>query len=299
LRSKPGKTLNSHHPYALITIIFWSLAYVLTRLTLEYFSAAALGFLRYFAASAVLAALAVRLKIKSPPKDDLAWFLFSGFSGFFLYIIAFNKGCETATASESSVLIATVPAITAILAKLIYGENIRPYQYGAIFLEFIGVIVLVGAHGSFSVNQGHLWLLGAAFLLSAYNILQRKLTRKYPPFQAAMYSIFMGEMLLFVFAPGALVEIKNAPPAQWLYIAALGVFSSAVAYLSWSTALARARKTASVSNYMFLTPLLTTLLGYWLLNEKPPDSAIMGGAMILAGMAVFNFGGALKGFFRR
>jgi len=253
-----------------------------------------LGFLRYFVAAAVLAFFAVRLRIKPPPPGDLPWFLLSGLTGFFLYMIAFNKGCETVTASESSVLIATVPAITAILAKLIYKEEIRPYQYPAIALEFIGVVVLVEAHKTFSINQGLLWLMGASFLLSAYNLLQRKLTKKYSPLRTAMYSIFMGEILLFVFAPGALAEIKNAPPAQFLYIAVLGVFSSAAAYFSWSIALARAKETSSVSNYMFLTPLLTTLLGYWLINEKPPGSAITGGAIILAGMAVFNFGGALK-----
>ena len=33
------KFKNSFHPYAMVTILFWSLAYVLTRLTLQYFSA--------------------------------------------------------------------------------------------------------------------------------------------------------------------------------------------------------------------------------------------------------------------
>ena len=41
------KFKNSFHPYAMVTIVFWSLAYVLTRLTLQFFSAFSLGFLRY------------------------------------------------------------------------------------------------------------------------------------------------------------------------------------------------------------------------------------------------------------
>ena len=45
---------NSYHPYAIITILFWSLAYVLTRLTLQYFSVFSLGFPRYVAASLAL-----------------------------------------------------------------------------------------------------------------------------------------------------------------------------------------------------------------------------------------------------
>ena len=289
---------SSHHPYALITIFFWSLAYVLTRLTLEHFSGPALGFLRYFIASAVLAAVAIKLKIKPPHKDDLIWFLFSGAAGFSLYMLAFNKGCETVTASESSVIIATVPAITVVLAKYIYQEEIRPFQYPAIAIEFIGVIVLAEAYKTFSINRGLLWLLGAALLLSAYNILQRKLTKKYSPLQTAMYSIFMGQAMLFIFAPSAVAQIKTAPPAQFLYLAVMGIFSSAAAYFTWSTALARAKKISSVSNYMFLTPLLATILGYILINEKPGDSTIIGGATILAGMALFNFGETIKDFLR-
>ena len=283
----------------MVTIIFWSLAYVFTRITLKYFSAFSLGFLRYFVAAAVMAVLAVRLRIKPPPRKDLIWFLLAGLTGFFLYIIAFNKGCQTVTAAESSVLMATVPAITALLAKLIYQEKIHSFQYPAVALEFIGVVVLVEAYKTFRVNPGLLWLLGAAFLLSVYNILQRKLTREYSPLRTVMYSIFAGGILLFVFAPGALAEAKDAPPAQFLYIAALGVFSSAAAYFSWATALARAKETSSVSNYMFLTPLLATLLGYWLLQEKPLDSTLGGGALILTGMAVFNFGEAIMAFLRR
>jgi drug/metabolite transporter (DMT)-like permease len=155
------------------------------------------------------------------------------------------------------------------------------------------------AHETFQVNPGHLWLLVAAFLLSAYNILQRRLTKKYPPLTTVVYSILLGEILLFAFAPGALAEAKNAPGIQFLYLAVLGVFSSAVAYFTWAAALARAEKTSSVSNYMFLTPLLAALLGYWLIGEKPSPSTVMGGAIILAGLAVFNFGEAFMGFWKK
>jgi drug/metabolite transporter (DMT)-like permease len=120
--------LRSHHPYAIITIIFWSLAYVLTRLALECFSAPSLGFLRYFVAAVVMAALALKFRIRPPQKSDLVWFLLSGMTGISLYMPAFNKGCETASAAESSVLIATVPVLTAIMAKFIHKENLRPFQ---------------------------------------------------------------------------------------------------------------------------------------------------------------------------
>ena len=57
---------DSFHPYAMLTILFWSLAYVLTRLSLQHFSVFSLGFLRYFIASCVLAVLAAFLRMGLP-----------------------------------------------------------------------------------------------------------------------------------------------------------------------------------------------------------------------------------------
>jgi drug/metabolite transporter (DMT)-like permease len=283
------KELKSYHPYALVTIIFWALAYVFTRITLKYFSAFSLGSLRYFVASLFLIIIAVFLKIKIPHKKDIKWFLLSGLSGFSLYVITFNKGCETVSASTSSIIIATTPVMTALLARIIYKEKIKYSQYLAIIIEFIGVAVLAMANGIFSVNIGIIWLLMAAFLLSLYNILQRKLTKEYTALQTTIYSILIGEVFLLVFLPSAVNEIKHAPIMQFFYIAFLGIFSSAIAYISWAKAISKSPKTSSVSNYMFLTPFLTSIFGIVFINEKPDPQTVVGGILILIGMFLYNF----------
>jgi uncharacterized membrane protein len=111
------KWKDSFHPYAAITIFFWSLAYVFTKLALRYFSPFSLGFLRYVVASLALIAVAVVTKMRLPQKRDVWWFMASGATGFFFYMIAFNKGQNMVTASTGSVVLATVPVITALLAR--------------------------------------------------------------------------------------------------------------------------------------------------------------------------------------
>lgn len=284
------KLKDSFHPYAGLTILFWSLAYVLTRLTLQYFSAFPLGFLRYAAASCALLVIVLTAKLKSPAKADLKWFLLAGFFGFFLYMIAFNKGCETVTAATSSVIIATVPMITALLARFVYGEKLSGIQWTATAVEFSGVIVLALLNHTFSLNTGLFWLLLAALSLGIYNLLQRKLTKTYSGLQASAYSIFAGTAMLAVFLPASVREVRGAPPIQLLYIVILGVFSSAIAYAAWAQAFKKAKQTSSVSNYMFVTPFLTTLLGFLLAGETPDLPTAAGGGVILMGMLIFNFG---------
>ena len=285
------KFKNSFHPYAMVTIVFWSLAYVLTRLTLQFFSAFSLGFLRYFVASGALLVIAAMTKMQLPRKQDIPWFLVSGGIGFFFYMIAFNQGQATVTAATGSVVIATVPVITALFARFVYGEKLMRFQWCAIAVEFVGVAVLTLMNSTFSVNTGLLWLLSAALALSIYNLLQRKLTKTYTALQASAYSILFGTCMLGVFAPTAIREVSQAPAIQYFYLAVLGICSSAIAYVSWAKAFSKAKKTSQVSNYMFVTPFLTSILGFLLAGEVPDQATLVGGGIILLGVFLFNFGG--------
>lgn len=286
--NKINRVKDSYHPYAMITIFCWSLAYVFTRLMLKYFSALSLGFLRYVVASVVLIIFSIIMRIKPPQKKDWLWFVLSGLSGFSLYIMIFNVGTSFVSAATSSVVIAIVPVLTAILASILFREKLRRNQWISIVIEFVGIVILTLSDGVFVVNVGILWLLLAAMLLSLYNILQRRLTRTYPAFQSTTYSIIIGTLLLTVFAPMSIKEVSNAPITPLIFILILGVFSSAVAYVCWSKAFEKAEKTSSVSNYMFFTPLLTSILGFFIAKEIPSPSTLIGGVVILLGAFAFN-----------
>ena len=112
-------------------------------------------------------------------------------------------------AATASILIATAPLITALEARLLFGEKLKGSQWFAILLEFAGVAVLTLLNGDLTVNAGLVWLLLAAFSLSIYNLLQRRLTKTYSAMQTTSYSIFFGTALLAVFAPGAMKELAG------------------------------------------------------------------------------------------
>ena len=278
----------SYHFYAIITIIFWALAFVFTRLGLQYFDVYSLSFLRYLVASITLLVIIYFIKINKPKKEDMPAFILSGALGFFLYVILFNKGTALVSAATSSIIIATVPVFTALLATFFYKEKLKIYQWIAIGIEFMGILVLTLMNGSFSINEGVLWLLIAALCLASYNILQRKLTKTYSALQASTYSIFFATIMLCIFLPGSINKAIHAPLIQMLYVLILGVFSSAIAYIAWAKAISLAEKTTYVSNYMFVTPFLTTILGFIMINEIPDKATILGGIIILSGLFIFN-----------
>jgi drug/metabolite transporter (DMT)-like permease len=277
----------SPHPYALATVVFWALAYVLTRIALEHFSPLPLGFLRYAVAGVVLLAVTVIARWRPPRRADVPWFLAAGLTGFFCYIICFNLGQAQVSAATASVVIATVPVITAVLAWPVLGERLRVHQWVALAVQFCGVAVLTLWNGVLGINAGVAWLGLAAVALSVYNLLQRRLTIRYSGVQAASFSVLAGAAMLAVFAPQASGELSGVPTSAWVSLAVMGVLSSAAAYACWSIAFAKADRASQVSNYMFLTPLLTALLGALLAGEVPDTATALGGLVILAGMVVF------------
>ncbi len=280
----------SPHTYALTTILCWSLAYPLTRLSLQYFSAFSLGFMRYAFAATVLLVFALATRMQLPRKADIKWFLLSGLIGFFLYMIAFNKGSETVTSATGSVIIAIVPMLTSLLARLFFQERLSVIKWVASAIEFSGVAVLALLEDSFSFKSGLFWLIAASLFLSTYNLLQRKLTVSYSGLQTSAFGIFAGTLMLAVFLPGAAEQAKFAPPVSFLYIGILGVFCSALAYVSWAEAFKRSENAATVSNYMFLTPFFASLAGFLLNGERINRPTLIGGGIILSGLFLFNFG---------
>ena len=285
MRGKP-----SYHLYAAITILFWSMAFVFTRLALKHFSADALGLLRYLIASAALLVVALFTRMKPPALRDVPWFLLSGAVGFAVYMMVFNRGSQSVSSSTGSVILATTPILTALLARWIYKEKLRGLQYAANGVSFLGVAVLTVLRGGFTLGGGLVFMFASALLVAIYNLLQRRLTRTYTALQSTTYSIFAGTLMLCVYLPQAIPEVRTAAPEQFLYLAILGIFSSAVAYCAWAKALSLAENASSVSNYMFITPFLTTLLGLWIAGEPLELSTAVGGALIIGGLLLFRFG---------
>ena len=280
----------SYHIYAAFTTTCWALSNALTGIAMESFSTFSLAFWRYAVAAVCLTAVLLFGKIRIPELKDIPVFFLSGGLGFLLYTVCFNLGCRETTAAVSSTIIASVPLLTASAAAFLLKEKLKREQWGAVFLAFIGVLSLVFDMNSMNLDKGTIWLLASAVFLSAYNLLQRKLTKKYTAIQTSAYSILCGFLLLCFFGPQAVEEMPYASLEAWGCVILMGMFSSAVAYVCWAKAFSLAPNTSSVTNYMFLTPFAATLLGFFIPGEVPDLRIVLGGTVILSGLFLFQKG---------
>jgi len=88
--------------------------------------------------------------------------------------------------------------------------------------------------------------------------------------------------------PQTVTELSSASYLSILLAIALGLLPSATSYVLWAKAMELATKTNEVTNYMFVTPLLSTVMGFILLNEIPDLGTLIGGGIIIFSVILFS-----------
>ena len=279
----------SMHICAFLTVVLWALGYVMTRIAVQYFTTEALSFLRYFIAAVSLSVYAaLNKKMRFPKLKELPLFFLGGAIGFSAYVYFLNEGSKTLTASMVSFIISVAPILTALLSRILLKEKIGLIGWVSVICAFSGVGIITYYNGGFNFTSGVIWICLSVILISVYNIYQRKLLLRYSPLEITTYCIIAGAIMLSVFAPQSFPQLIKAEPIGIIAIITLGVFSASIAYLLWAYALSKADKTSEVTNYMFVTPLLTTLLGFILINESPHFTVYIGGVLVLTGVLLIK-----------
>ena len=275
-----------------LSVFLWASAFPLTKVAQQQFTSIPLGFLRCTVAAIFLIIIGKCCHIRLPQKKHIPLFFVSGGLGFTGYMITFNTGILTLTSATSSIIIAVTPILTAIVASNLYKEKIKPIGWAAITAAFIGVLILLLWEGVFSINIGLIWTVGAAIVFCGYNIMTRKLSAMgYNALEIVTYSMICGAILLGFWAEDGLHQLAGASMSHIIALIYLGALPSATAYFTWGKAMSYAERTSEVTNFMFVTPLLSTIMGFIILHEVPNAGTFIGGAIIIISIVVFNLKG--------
>lgn len=274
---------------ALAGISLWSTSFVVTKLAYATFPPLTLGVCRFLIASAALTAfLFSRRRFMVPSKKDLLRLSLSGFLGITLYFGMENIGVKMTSASNAALIVASYPAITLLMERVVYGTVISPRKWFGIALAIAGVY-LVSTSGASGEEEGALWgniiLAATGLVWAVYNFVTRSVVNKYPAEIVSFYQTIAGTAAFLPFVFLEMHEWQTPTASSWAALLYLGVLCSVAAFVLYNNSL-RCLSAGTAVTLMNLVPVLGVTLSVVVLGEPVYSSQILGGIIVIIGVFI-------------
>ncbi len=275
--------------YAGISILFWSTIATVSKLLLDTMNSYQVLMCSAFFAGAALLAVSVlggRIRqLKTYRAGDYLRILFIGLPGTFFYYVFLYSGTARMAASQAFIINYLWPIMSVLFACLLLKERLNARRWIAFLLSFLGVLTVAGDE-LLHFRSGTLIGVGlcvlAAVSYGAFTALNRKWNYDY------LLSMMLSFFATFVLT--AVINLLMGEPltvgaAQLLGFAYNGIFVMGVSTVTWALAL-KSGDTARVSNLAYITPFLSLVWTYFVLDEPIKPLSVLGLILIILGVFV-------------
>jgi len=280
----------------LTAIIVWAFAFPFIRIGLDELSFVNLTIMRFFIVCCILLILLViqSKKFSKLHKKDIIPIFILGFFGVIVYHLGLNYGELYVSPGSASLIIATIPIQILILAAIFLKEKITYLKLSGIMLALIGVLI-ISIWGTKDAKLEIKYITAAIAILIAatsgafYTIVGKKLLNRYSGLSLTVYAMLLGSigLLPLTINSSLISQVSNLSLKGWFALIFLGIFSTIIGYVIWYIALEK--KTASeISIYLYLIPVLSTIISFFLLNEEITYMFILGGFLVISGLIIVN-----------
>uniref|UniRef100_A9A7B3 EamA domain-containing protein n=1 Tax=Methanococcus maripaludis (strain C6 / ATCC BAA-1332) TaxID=444158 RepID=A9A7B3_METM6 len=281
-----------------LTVIFWGISFVATKIILVYIPPITIGFIRFAIASMILIVL-VR-NFSSYSKKDFLNLVLAGFLGITSYFLFENVALEYTTATNAALIAATVPIFYLMVSDVVEKRISSKIKYFGSLIGLFGVSILI-LNGKFILELnplGDLLMLGAVFTWVLYTFVIQKL-EKHDNLKVTRDITLIGALL---FVPFMLIEFGskgvldlgiflNLPITfAVLYLA---IFCSAIAYLFWNMSI-RLAGASTTTNGIYFIPIIAMIADSIILKNIPNSYAIIAAVLVLFGVYISEKGDKLK-----
>ncbi len=275
--------------FGLAVALLWGLSFLSIKVAVGAIPPMSLAAARFILAVAVLPLLALAAKEDLRVNArDLPLLAAGGLVGVTIYFLCENNGVSLLSASESSLIIGTIPILTLVAERLFLGTRLGPRTYVGAALSVAGVTLIVlrsggGGGGAPSSTTGYLYMAGAAVSWVVYGFLTRPVASRHGKICVTFWQSLFG---LAGCIPFALAESDSWAPVSLpvaLNVAYLGLLCSAAGYWLYISAL-DTLGAGKASVFINLIPVVSVVAAYILLGERLGPGQLAGGLVAVAGV---------------
>ena len=187
--------------------------------------------------------------------------------------------------AASVVLVSTQPVFVAILAYLLFGERTSPLSFAGILAALAGTAVIAGddSVGSAALLGNALALVGAV-TIAIYVLIGR--SSRTGGIGVLPYSVVVYSAAALALLPVALlleVRLWGYSGETWLWLWAITLGPQIMGHTVFNWAL-RYVEASVISGTILAEPVVSALLAWLILSEKPGVATVVGGAVVLSGL---------------
>jgi len=271
--------------FGILVAVLWGFSFLSIKVTMATLPPMTLAAARFIVACAVLPVAAwlagEDLRIA---RQDIPVLVLGGLLGVTLYFYFENNGILLLSASESSILIGTIPVVSVLAERIFLGTRLPARVYGGSLLSFAGVaLIVLQPSGTPSSLAGYLFMIGAVGAWVAYNFATRKVSKRYGRLNVTFWQSLFG---LIGCIPLALLESrawKVPTPATLLNVLYLGVICSAAGYWLYVATLDHLG-VGRASVFVNLIPVVAVIAAYFLLGDRLGAFQWLGAGIALMGV---------------
>ncbi|WP_395687814.1 DMT family transporter [Aestuariivirga sp.] len=216
--------------------------------------------------------------------------------GFTGYNLGSAFGFELITAGTGSLIIGTQPLLIALIGILAAAERFTLTTGTGLLIGFSGIVFLVWNDLSLTGDPLQ-FLSGCAMIFvsgtcwAIYAVASKPLSRRYGSLQTTALSVVITSLVLVLLLgrPSTFDTLQAMSPRLWLEMGYLVVFVTALTMVTWNFGAARLPAVAAGA-FLYLVPPIGVLAGTLILGERVTQGMVIGGSLILSGVAVTQFG---------
>ncbi len=201
---------------------------------------------------------------------------------------------QTTTAASALLVLSLAPVATMLGAAIVERRrpDLRQVAGAAVSLFGAAVLITRGAPGlpAGGFNAGDLWMLLGVAIWAGYTLLLRRRPADLPPIALLAASAAMALLMMapFVALVGSTPLTAFVSPDVLLPLLYIAVFASAIAFQLWGYGVAKLGP-ARAGQFIHLMPVFGPALSFAVLGEAPVPAQILGGALVLSGIALVEW----------
>ena len=280
---------------ALVTVMLWASAFVGIRAVADDLAPGPFALGRLLVASAALGVLMLARRPALPAtRRDWTLIAASGVVWFGLYFLLLNAGEQLVDAGTAAMLVNVGPILIAIFAGLFLREGFPPRLLLGSAIAFSGTVIIALATGIGSAQDaapaGVILCLTAAVAYASGVTIQKPAVAAVPALTVTAFACWVGTVVTLPFAPGLVEALGSADAETVGWVVYLGVFPTAIGFVTWAFALNRT-SAGRLGSTTYLVSPIAILMAWFLLGETPVPLALLGGALAIAGVIVARSSG--------